>query len=139
MLPPLAEVPLTEEQKAAVIKTYTQEFKTDYKYVAQINTKASYSTKEVDLNGTVEGGRRPAATSSASSVESQRSGCYERSFNVDGDSLEVSKDAPVVTFDGCGMVGADLRQQLSPSLSMPKIRTSCSLVYPEKPVSSIID
>ena len=50
----IAEVPLTEEQKAAVIKTYTQEFKTDYKYVAQINTKASYSTKEVDLNGTVK-------------------------------------------------------------------------------------
>ena len=66
----IAEVPLTEEQKAAVIKTYTQEFKTDYKYVAQINTKASYSTKEVDLNGTVKVVKKTSSnSSSASSVE----------------------------------------------------------------------
>ena len=95
----IAEVPLTEEQKAAVIKTYTQEFKTDYKYVAQINTKASYSTKEVDLNGTVKVVKKTSSnSSSASSVEVNAVVAYERA-NVDGDSLEVSKDAPVVTFD----------------------------------------
>ena len=135
----IAEVPLTEEQKAAVIKTYTQEFKTDYKYVAQINTKASYSTKEVDLNGTVKVVKKTSSnSSSASSVEVNAVVAYERA-NVDGDSLEVSKDAPVVTFDD---VDGEVELTFGNNFTFivnAKNQDELFLGYTEKPVSSIID
>ena len=135
----IAEVPLTEEQKAAVIKTYTQEFKTDYKYVAQINTKASYSTKEVDLNGTVKVVKKTSSnSSSASSVEVNAVVAYER-VNVDGDSLEVSKDAPVVTFDD---VDGEVELTFGNNFTFivnAKNQDELFLGYTEKPVSSIID
>ena len=135
----IAEVPLTEEQKAAVIKTYTQEFKTDYKYVAQINTKASYSTKEVDLNGTVKVVKKTSSnSSSASSVEVNAVVAYERA-NVDGDSLEVSKDSPVVTFDD---VDGEVELTLGNNFTFivnAKNQDELFLGYTEKPVSSIID
>ena len=135
----IAEVPLTEEQKAAVIKTYTQEFKTDYKYVAQINTKASYSTKEVDLNGTVKVVKKTSSnSSSASSVEVNAVVAYERA-NVDGDSLEVSKDAPVVTFDD---VDGEVELTFGNNFTFivnAKNQDELFLGYTEKPGSSIID
>ena len=135
----IAEVPLTEEQKAAVIKTYTQEFKTDYKYVAQINTKASYSTKEVDLNGTVKVVKKTSSnSSSASSVEVNAVVAYERA-NVDGASLEVSKDAPVVTFDD---VDGEVELTFGNNFTFivnAKNQDELFLGYTEKPVSSIID
>ena len=135
----IAEVPLTEEQKASVIKTYTQEFKTDYKYVAQINTKASYSTKEVDLNGTVKVVKKTSSnSSSASSVEVNAVVAYERA-NVDGDSLEVSKDAPVVTFDD---VDGEVELTFGNNFTFivnAKNQDELFLGYTEKPVSSIID
>ena len=135
----IAEVPLTEEQKAAVIKTYTQEFKTDYKYVAQINTKASYSTKEVDLNGTVKVVKKTSSnSSSASSVEVNAVVAYERA-NVDGDSLEVSKDAPVVTFDD---VDGEVELTFGNNFTFivnAKNQDELFLGYTEKPVSSTID
>ena len=135
----IAEVPLTEEQKAAVIKTYTQEFKTDYKYVAQINTKASYSTKEVDLNGTVKVVKKTSSnSSSASSVEVNAVVAYERA-NVDGDSLEVSKDAPVVTFDD---VDGEVELTFGNNFTFivnAKNQDELFLGYTDKPVISIID
>ena len=135
----IAEVPLTEEQKAAVIKTYTQEFKTDYKYVAQINTKASYSTKEVDLNGTVKVVKKTSSnSSSASSVEVNAVVAYER-VNVDGDSLEVSKDAPVVTFDDVDGEGELTFGNNFTFIVNAKNQDELFLGYTEKPVSSIID
>ncbi len=135
----VSQVPLTEEQKAAIIKTYTQEFKTDYKYVAQINTKASYSTKEADLSGTVKVVKKTSSnSSSASSVEINAVVAYDRA-NVDGDSLEVSKDAPVVTFDD---VDGEVELTFGNNFTFivnAKNQDELFLGYTEKPVSSIID
>lgn len=132
-------VELTKEQKDKVIANYKPEMKTDYKYVAQVNTKSSYSTKEIDLNGTVKVVKKTSSnSSSASSVEINAVVAYERA-NVDGDSLEVSKDAPVVTFDDVdGEVELTFGNNFT-FLVNAKNQDELYLGYTEKPVSDIID
>ena len=130
---------LNDDEKAAALAKYRAELKATYKYVAQINTKSSYTTQEIDLTGTVKVVKKTTSSSStASNVDVNAVVAYDR-VSVDGDLLEVSNDAPVVVFDDAeGEVELTFGSNFSFTVNVNG-QDELYLGYTEKPIGEVLD
>ncbi len=94
-----AVLDITEEEKATALAQYAASTATSYKYLAEIETKASFTTEASDLIGEVKVVKKSSSSASDASVKMVAAVVGYEAVTLSDDVHEVENNAPVINFD----------------------------------------
>lgn len=132
-------VAATPAEKDAALAKFKAETKSEYRYFAGIKTKSSYTTKANDFMGSVKVVKKSTSNSADASAKEINSVVKYEAANVVGDSHEVTKETPVVSFDD---VDGDVELLFGSRLSFTvngRNQDDLYLGFSEKPNTKVLD
>ncbi|MEG1043969.1 MAG: hypothetical protein RSF81_04225 [Oscillospiraceae bacterium] len=132
-------VELIDPAKKEAMAKYSAENITDYKYVAAIYTKSSFTSKQVDLIGSLKAVKKTTSNSSAATSKNIYATVGHNVANASGDVHDVENSAPVVNFsDVDGEIELTFGNTASFTVNA-KNQNDLYLGYSVKPNTDLID
>ena len=129
---------LSEEEQKQLLADFQAETATSYKYLAAIKLKSSYSTKKLDLLGSVKVVKKTSGNHDDISSKDINAVVGYDSVSA-GDSMSIDNDAPVVDFEGIEDEIEILFSNTASFTVNAKGQGDLYLGYSVKPITSVID